>query len=175
MQHKDKQMETQRLILRALCPEDLPDFCEMVSSSAVVRYQPYGPMTPEEAARELDACIISNEFTAVALKETGKVIGNIYLGRRDFGAMEFGFLFNETYWGKGYAAESCEAVIGEALHCGVSRICAQCDPDNAASWRLLEKLGFVREGHLRRNVYFRCDEKGLPLWKDTFIYALLNQ
>ena len=170
-----EEMLTRRLLLRKLRHEDLPDFYELVASPAVVRFEPYGPMTPAEAAKELDVRIASREFTAVVLKESGKLIGNIYLGRRECGALELGYLFNEAYWGKGYATESCGAIIAEAFRGGANRICAQCDPDNAASWRLLEKLGFTREEHLRRNVYFRTDEYGRPLWKDTYLYAILNQ
>jgi RimJ/RimL family protein N-acetyltransferase len=53
-------------------------------------------------------------------------------------------------------------------------VIANCHPDNTASWRVLEKLGFVREGHLRRNVFFRVDADGRPRWQDTFEYGLLN-
>ena len=175
MPHEGMPLETRRLLLRKLRQEDLQDFHEMVSSPAVVRYEPYDPMTMAQAAKELDALILSREFTAVLLKESGKVIGNIYLGRRECGALELGFLFNEAYWGQGYAAESCEALIREAFRGGVTRVFAQCDPDNTASWRLLEKLGFSRERHLKRNVYFRTDDKGCPLWKNTYLYAILNQ
>ena len=170
-----EEMMTRRLLLRELGQEDLQDFYELVANPAVVRFEPYGPMTMAQAAKELDACILSREFTAVMLKESGKMIGNIYLGRRECGALELGFLFNEAYWRKGYAAECCEVLIREAFRGGVNRVCAQCDPDNPASWRLLEKLGFAREGHLKRNVYFRTDDKGCPLWKDTYLYAILNQ
>ncbi len=42
------------------------------------------------------------------------------------------------------------------------------------SWRLLEKAGFRREAHFRENVFFFRDAEGNPVWKDTFVYALLN-
>jgi len=32
----------------------------------------------------------------------------------------------------------------------------------------------VREGHLRRNIFFRRDADGRPIWQDTFEYGLLN-
>ena len=43
-----------------------------------------------------------------------------------------------------------------------------------SSWKLLETLGFKREAHLRKNVYFWKDENENPIWKDTYIYAQLN-
>jgi len=56
----------------------------------------------------------------------------------------------------------------------VHRVIAQCNPANIASWRVLEKIGFVREGHLRMNIFSRCDGDGRPLWQDTLEYGLLD-
>ena len=61
-----------------------------------------------------------------------------------------------------------------AFAAGVHRIYAECDPENENSWRLLERLGFSREAHLRQNVYFWKDTDGNPIWKDTYVYARLN-
>ena len=46
---------------------------------------------------------------------------------------------------------------------------AYCHPDNVNSWHLLERLGFKREAHLRRDIWFRKDEAGAPIWQDTYI------
>ena len=46
--------------------------------------------------------------------------------------------------------------------------------ENPNAWRLLESLGFTKEAHFRQNVYFWKDEEGNPIWKDTFVYALLK-
>ena len=72
------------------------------------------------------------------------------------------------------AAESCKALIQQAFSNGVHRIYAECDPDNANSWKLLEALGFRREAHFRKNVYFWKDETEKAIWKDTYVYAKLN-
>jgi RimJ/RimL family protein N-acetyltransferase len=97
------------------------------------------------------------------------------VGKRDFDSMEMGYVFNRQYWGRGYAKESCEALIKKAFSEGGHRIFAECDPCNHASWRLLERLGFVREAHFRQNVYFRRDDNGNLIWKDTFVYSALNR
>ena len=102
------------------------------------------------------------------------MIGNVYLEKRDFDSLEIGYVFNKNYWGKGYAAESCSALIEMSFCNGTHRIFAECDPENPNSWKLLERLGFVREAHLKQNVYFWKDEEGNPIWKDTFIYSLLR-
>ena len=63
---------------------------------------------------------------------------------------EIGFGLQSAYWGKGYMSEAARAVVD----CGfdvlrLHRIEADIDPRNRASARVLEKLGFVREGLLR--------------------------
>ena len=78
-------------------------------------------------------------------------------------------------WGQGYAQESCAALICRAFSQGVHRIYAECDPCNTASWKLLERLGFAREAHLRQNVFFWKDENSNPIWKDTYVYGILKE
>lgn len=58
---------------------------------------------------------------------------------------------------------------------GIHRICAEYDPQNSAPWRLLERLGFEREEHLKQNVFIFRDAQGKPIWKDTYIYGKLNE
>lgn len=75
---------------------------------------------------------------------------------------------------KKYAAESCKALICKAFLNGVHRIYAECDPENKNSWKLLGTLGFQREARFRKNVYFWKDETGKAIWKDTYVYARLD-
>ena len=167
-------LETERLILRRYRESDLQDLFEYLSDPEVVRFEPYKPKTLEETREDLAWRVSTEEMTAVELKAEGKLIGNVYLGRRDFESLEMGYVFNRRYWGQGFAAESCRALIGRAFEQGAHRVFAECDPRNRASWRLLEALGFAREGCLRQNVYFWKDENGRPLWKDTYVYGLLD-
>ena len=168
------EVETPRLILRRYRESDLQGLYEYLSDPKVVEYEPYKSMSMEEVRENLAWRISTEEMVAVELKQTGKLIGNVYLGKRDFDSLEIGFVFRADCWGRGYARESCEALIGLAFQAGVHRIYAECDPANEHSWRLLERLGFVREGHLRQNVFFWKDETGRPIWKDTYLYGLLN-
>lgn len=165
--------ETERLILRRFREIDLQDLHEYLSDPKVVAFEPYKPMTIAETQENLAWRISTDEMIAVELKTTGKLIGNVYLGKRDFDSLEIGFVFNGNYQHQGYARESCEKLIDLAFAAGVHRIYAECDPENEKSWRLLERLGFSREAHLRQNVYFWKDSNGNPIWKDTFIYARL--
>lgn len=166
--------ETERLVLRRYKKEDLQDLFEYLSDKKVVEYEPYQPLTLDQTKENLEWRIKTDEMIAVELKKSRKMIGNVYIGKRDFAAMEIGYVFNRDYWGQGYAAESCRAIIGRAFANGVHRIYAECDPHNERSWRLLEALGFLREAHLRKNVYFWKDANNQPIWKDTYVYAKLN-
>lgn len=167
--------ETERLILRRYKAEDLQDLLEYLSDEEVVRYEPIKPLDLDQTKKDLAWRMGTEEMVAVELKSSRKMIGNVYLGKRDFEALELGYAFNRAYWGQGYAAESCRALIRLAFSKGVHRIFAECDPDNPNSWQLLEALGFRREAHMRKNVYFWKDEAGAPIWKDTYVYAKLNE
>ena len=162
---------TERLILRRYEKSDLDDLYAYLSDPDVVKYEPYPPMTYSEAAENLEWRISTDEMLAVERQCDHRMIGNVYLGRRDFEALEIGYVFHKAFWGSGYAKESCEALIARAFAGGAHRIYAECDPENTGSWKLLEALGFEREAHLKRNIYFWRDEQGRPIWKDTYIYA----
>ena len=168
-------IETDRLILRRYRKEDLQDLYEYLSDETVVRFEPYLPMDLNEVKEDLDWRISTDEMIAVELKSNHKLIGNVYLGKRDCNARELGYVFNRRYWGQGYAAESCTALIRKAFSEGVHRIYAECDPCNEASWKLLERLVFTREAHFRQNVFFWRDQDDNPIWKDTYVYSLLNE
>ena len=127
-----------------------------------MKYEPYRPMTREEVAKDLERRIGSNEMIAIELAETHRLIGNIYLGRRDFSSLELGYVFHRAYWRKGVTKEACAALIERGFAEGTHRIFAERDPENENSWRLLEALGFSREAHFRKNVFFWNDGHGNP-------------
>jgi len=165
-------IESSRLLVRRYRTEDKNDLYEQLSDPETLRFEPYPVFSPEQMDQEVENRVKSDEFFAVVLKETGKVIGNLYLGRSEGDSREIGFVFHRGYWGKGFATEACAAVLREAFASGIHRITAQCDPQNPRSWRLLKRLGMTRVAHLRKNIYFWTDDNGNPLWKDTFVYAI---
>ena len=64
---------------------------------------------------------------------------------------EVGYILGRPHWGRGYMSEAMNAVLDLAFgSLDLRRIEADTDPRNAASIRMLERLGFVREGLLRR-------------------------
>ena len=107
--------ESERLILRRYKKEDIQDLFEYLSDKEVVKYDPYKPLTFDEAKENLEWRIGTDEMIAVELKNSHKMIGNVYMGKRDFEALEIGYVFNRNYWGNGYAAESRKALIQQAF------------------------------------------------------------
>ncbi len=169
-----RELVTEGLIIRNFRESDGKDLYEYLSEEEVVKFEPYKPFTKNEAYSEAKRRSEDERFLAVCLK-SGKLIGNLYFAKEDFDTWEVGYVFNKSYWGKGYATESLKALIKYAFEeMKVRRIIAMCDPKNSNSWRLLERVGMRREGTLLENVYFHTDEDGNPIWKDTYEYALLK-
>ena len=170
-----KKIETDRLILRNFEESDYDDVYEFLVQRKDDLFEAYPDITYENGREHLAYRLGNDEFFAIELKAFGKVIGNVYLGNREFEARETGYIVNKNYQRKGYATEAIRAVVQYAFIAGVHRIFAECDPRNECSWKLLEHLGFKREAHFKQNVYFRKDEDGNPIWKDTYVYACLNE
>lgn len=164
-----------RLIIRRFSEDDWQDLHEYLSDEEVVKFEPYDVYSEDQAQDEALSRAFNEAFYAVCLKESGKLIGNLYLGKGDFDTWELGYVFNRKYQGQGYAAESTRTLLGYAFtELGARRIIAMCSTKNIPSWRLLEHLNMRREGLLLQNVYFKTDSKGDPIWFDTYEYAILK-
>ena len=80
------------------------------------------------------------------------------------------FAFRRDLWGQGYAGEAMEALLDLGFgRLGLHRVYGDCDPRNARSARLMEKLGMQREGHLRQNWWLKGE------WCDSLIYSVLEE
>ena len=169
-----REIRTERLLLRPFRESDYDDLFEFLSQLADDEFEGYPGITYENGREHLKYRLGSEEFYAMELSESGKVIGNIYCGKRDFAAREVGYIVNKHYQKKDYATEALSAVITQAFREGSHRVYAECDPRNVPSWKLLEKVGLRREAQFRQNLWFHRDENGSPIWKDTLVYAILE-
>ncbi len=167
-------IETEKLIVRNFKLSDEEDLCEYMMQRVNAEFEAYPDFIPEKAKNEIKYRVESDEFFAIELKDSAKVIGNIYLGKRDFNSREIGYVLNEKYQGKGYGSEAAKAVIDYFFKSGVHRIFAECAPQNTPSWKVMEKSGLEREAHFRKNVSFHKDSEGNPIYWDTYVYAALN-
>jgi RimJ/RimL family protein N-acetyltransferase len=81
---------------------------------------------------------------------------------------ELWYLLRPERWGRGLVTEGVARLVEHAFRdLGLHRIWASCLPENPASARVLEKLGFRREGLLRRNLRIH------GMWRDSWLYAVL--
>ena len=168
-------LRTERLRLRSFEERDAEDLFSYLSDPEVVRFEPYGTMTLDECRVEAARRAYDERFWAV--ETDGKVIGNLFLSRPDDqNTAELGFVFSRAYQRKGYATEAAKCLLKYAFaHMGLHRVIAMCDAENPASWHLMERLGMRREGCFRKNTAFWKDERGKPIWKDTLLYAILEE
>ena len=171
---KMREIRTQRLLLRPFRESDYDDLFEFLSQLEDDEFEGYPGITRENGREHLEYRLGSEEFCAIELAESGKVIGNIYCGNRHYAAREVGYIVNRRYQKMGYAAEALSAVMAQAFRQGAHRVYAECDARNIPSWKLLEKVGLRREAHFRQNIWFRKDDDGAPIWKDTLVYAILE-
>lgn len=166
-------IETERLIIRTYEEKDKEDLAEYMLQRVHAEFEDYPDFTVEKAQEEIDYRCKSDEFYAIELKCEQKVIGNIYLGKRQFQSLEIGYVLNENYMHEGYGSEAAKIAIQWAFSKGIHRIYAECSPNNTASWKTMERIGMKREGLLRQNVSFHHDEDGNPVYWDTFVYGIL--
>ena len=169
-------LKTKRLNITNFNENDYEDLFEYLSDKNTYKYEPGKPISIEIAKKLCLERSKNNDFLAVKLKN--KLIGHIYckqIDPKEYMTWEVGFIFNRIYQGKGYATESLDAVIEHYFkNIKVHKIIAECNPKNKASWKLLERVGMEREGKLRKNVYFKQDVNGEPIWQDTYIYGKLK-
>jgi RimJ/RimL family protein N-acetyltransferase len=167
-----------RLILRAFRPTDAEDLHAYLSDVNIYQFEPGEPINLKQARKMAGELANSPDFWAVELRETGRVIGQIYFKQiepQHLITWELGYILSPQYQRQEYMSEAVGALVRKRFTDGdIHRIVAHCNPKNIASWKLLEKVGFRREGLLRQNIYFRKNIQGEPLWTDTFVYALLK-
>jgi RimJ/RimL family protein N-acetyltransferase len=82
---------------------------------------------------------------------------------------EIGWVIHPDYQRRGYASEAAAALLRYGFEeMALHRIIATCQPENPASYGVMEKIGMRREGHFRQ-----CIHRGGDLWWDEYFYALL--
>ncbi|HWO86875.1 MAG TPA: GNAT family N-acetyltransferase [Stellaceae bacterium] len=138
------EIETARLRLRSFSHEDLADLVTLANNWQVARWLSTMPHPYTEAdGREWIARVQQDHATgrprrfAIALKETGRLIGGVGLDGStgdDSEEPALGYWLGEPYWGNGYAREAVAVVIDYGLRTlGVATIRAYTDPSNLAS------------------------------------------
>ncbi|MCT4178955.1 GNAT family N-acetyltransferase [Elizabethkingia anophelis] len=147
-------LETERLLLRELNPDDAGDFFNLNENPNVIKY------TGDKAFQNIDE---AREFLenyqnyrlngygrwAVMSKENNEFVGWCGLKyNSSTDETDVGFRFFEHYWNKGFATESAGACIDYGFkNLNLNTVLGRAMQDNAASVKILEKLGmkYVRD------------------------------
>jgi RimJ/RimL family protein N-acetyltransferase len=163
-------IETERLLLRMIRPDDLDDLASLFADPDVVRYVGDGKTADRDEAEVALQSIIRHWQThgfgrSVAVdKHTGKFAG---LGglRSLFGTPEVVYHLAKENWGKGYATELGNAALRFGFDCGFERIVAIAKPLNVVSIRVMEKLGMRFE---KNATYYNLDVVQYGIARDEF-------
>jgi len=170
---------TERLMLREFRKDDWPAVLAYQSDPRYLRYYDWSGRTPEQVQAFVQVLLDQRRAEprvkfqlAVTLKKTDRLIGNCGIRRAEPEASqaELGYELAPRHWGRGYASEATQAMLGFAFHeLGLHRVWGECIAENAASRRVLENLGMSLEGRLRENRWMK------GRWWDTLIYGILAQ
>ncbi len=171
-------LETDRLRLRPFADADRDALYALHSSPVVLRYWDSPPWTERERAGRFVARSrrLAEEGTGVRvavelLAGTGLVGWCGLTGwNPDFRSASLGYCYTQESWGHGYATEAAQALLRWGFDTlDLNRVQAETDTRNLGSARVLEKLGFLREGTLRENCVVDGDVS------DSWVYGLLRR
>ena len=174
---KFPQLESERFILREVKQQDYISLYEIYSSEDSVKYQQIGPMKTIEQAQKAVQVFLQGfkdrKFIrwCITARGNGAVIGLITLHSFNVcsAQAEIGFMLNKEYWRQNIMSEVAIEIIRFAFEViGLDRIEASIHPDNIASIRLSEKLGFLREG-LKKEVAYN---KGTNEYEDRLVFGI---
>lgn len=165
-----------QLHLRPMGKNDADALFGLFSDPVAMRYWsflPYTELSQAEAHLTRNAAFAEKrENMPWGIEKDGQLVGTVTLHDMNLecGRAEIGYMLARSLWGQGHAREAATLAIDHAFGpLGLRRLEADIDPRNLASQKLLERLGFVREGVLRER------------WKvgdeisDTALYGLLKR
>lgn len=169
--------ETARLVIRRFQEPDASVFAEYRSDPEVARYQSWTPpVTLGEAAALVEEFGAGDPAApgwfqyAVALRaDKAVLIGDIGVNLHQNGMQaEIGFTMHPKHQGQGYATEAVRALLAYYFaERRLLRVSAECDARNERSARLLERVGFRREGLRRQHTWIKGE------WTDDLLFGLL--
>ena len=143
-------IETARLWLRPFTLEDFPAYAALAANPGFQAWSASGPLDAEQARRKLEGFIALYETRgfskwAISVKPGSRIIGYCGLGLEEIEGRsqpEFGYRLDPAFRNRGIATEAARAAIEDAFkRLDLSEIHAYAEAGNAASLRVLEKLG----------------------------------
>lgn len=175
-------IETERLCLRPFLESDAQDLFDYLKEPMVNCFACMKISSMYEAKKEALKRMKEDLYFAVCLKETGKVIGEVFAHQEsqdhpeNKDAYSPCWMLNKDYHGKGYAFEALKALFDFLFkEKGARRLYAYTEDYNVASQKVCEKLGMRREGLFLEFVSFINDADGNPIYENTYQYSILKK
>lgn len=175
---KKLKINTERICIRNLKDSDLNDFFSYRSNPEITKYQGFDTMTVEQAKDFIDSQKEkkfgkAGEWVQYAIEhvKAQQLIGDcaIKLDDYDVRIAQIGITISDQHHKKGFAKETLKAILDflfaiDDFH----RVVEIVDTENIASIKLLESVGFKKEGHFVENIFFKGK------WGSEFQYAMLK-
>ncbi len=170
-------LKTDRLILRKTEMTDAQAMFVQRSDPRLMQYVDRKPCESEEEAAAFIRMITDNLDNnngiswAITTHDSDEMIGSIAIWRivKEHYRGELGYVLLPDYQGKGLMHEALNAVIAYGFtDMGLHSLEANINPDNAASQKLLERHGFIREAYFKENYYYNGK------FLDSAIYSLIT-
>lgn len=158
-------LETERLSLRGYQTGDGAWYYKMSERNKphLARYEPGNPVM--RIKTEEDAEIVVRDFAVTWAarrafflgafrKDTQVFVAQIYIGAVDWDLPEFeiGYFVDVEHEGQGYVTEAVRGVLRFVFeHLQARRVRLDCDDTNLRSYRVAERCGLIKEGHIREH------------------------
>lgn len=173
-----KTLETDRLVLRNFKKDDADDLYAYLRAPTVSCFFSLTLENREKAAQEAEKRSKSDEDIAVCDKNSGRVIGDVFVApdEHEKNVFSVGWHFNPEFQGQGFASEAVRALFEHLFtEQNARRLYAYVEDTNLPSENLCKKLGMRKEGHFIEFVSFKKDANGNPIYENTMQYALLKR
>ena len=172
-------LETERLLLRRMRPEDAEAMFAYASDPEVTRYVLWDTHNSLEDTRNFLSLVAEGygrgDFGGwgLVLKEADTFIGTCGLDADyspEHALAELGYVLSRKYWGRGIMPEAVRAVIHFGFEeLDLNRMESRCISENTASARVMEKAGMVYEGTFREREFIKDS------YRDMKVYAILRR
>jgi RimJ/RimL family protein N-acetyltransferase len=160
-------------------PSDSFAIFSFANENSINRYLGFGSVNSESDTNEyINKAMVDaskkprlSYKLAMSIKPSNELSGSCWLDIEDLHSnnASIGYFVDKNQWGNGYATEMIKALVDFGFReLELHRIYANCDADNAASRRVLEKVGMTQEGLLREHCLRSYG------WADVCMYGILR-
>jgi RimJ/RimL family protein N-acetyltransferase len=170
-------LETERLILRKMTPDDAEAVFAYASDPEVTRYTAWDTHHTIEDSRAFLELVLGKYRSGgepdwgVVYKDDHRFVGTCGFASWEAGhaRAELGYVISRGYWGRGLMPEAVRTIIAFGFEkMNLNRVEARCIAENVASARVMEKAGMTYEGTLRRREFIK------GAYRDMKLYAILR-